>query len=241
MTPPAAGAAGWRQRVRATYAKMVKAGLYSARFRHADADRAFVADTLGELIAELPPGVAVLEAGCGVGDWIGLVGQILGSAGRPTRDRYGFDLTPEMIAIAAETLASELPRDHLRTGDLFDDDAYAFDTPTPFGLIYAYDVIQQLPPSMQLDGARALYRRIPPGGSLALFDQDAATRAGRRMAFRKAVTRYLRIPLVPRFYLVARYPRASDLVDGLRSEGAAVEVRRPGDGARVAVIARRPF
>lgn len=240
MTSSDADAEGWRDGVRSTYAEMVEAGVYTLRFRHADVDRAFVADTLGPLVDELPPGVAVLEVGCGVGEWIELMGELLARADRPTHNRYGFDLTEEMVAIASDYLAPTLPADHVHVGDLFADQAYVFDTPSPFALIYAYDVIQQLPASIQLDGVRSVFDRIPPGGFLVLFDQDAATPAGRRMALRKAVTRYLRIPLVPRFYLVARYPRAADVVDTLRAAGAVVEVRRPDDGARVAVIARRP-
>lgn len=240
MSAAAPDGAGWQGGVRATYARMVDAGVYSARFRHSDDDRDFVSVTLAPLIENLPPGAAVLEAGCGVGDWLHLVGEILARAGHSPQRRYGFDLTPEMVSLAADVIGPELPAEHLRVGDLLSSEPYEFPDAPEFGLIYAYDVIQQLPRSLQQDGVRALYGRLGSGGTLAIFDQDAASRPGRRMEIRKAITRYLRIPLVPRFYLVARYPRAEDVASTLRDAGAEVEVVRPGESARVAIVARTP-
>jgi hypothetical protein len=141
--------------------------------------------------------------------------------------------------LAAERLGGELPADHLRVGDLLNPASYDFGRGEPFGLVFAYDVIQQLPKSLQLAGVRAIYDSVAAGGVLVVFDQDSATPAGRRMELNKALTRWLHIPLVPRFYLVARYPRAARVVQELRLAGAEVELRRAG-GARVAIVARRP-
>jgi SAM-dependent methyltransferase len=219
---------------------MVERGLYSTRFRHAEADRAFVAATLSPLLEGMPAGRSVLEVGCGVGEWLALVGSLQRDRDRPAAERYGFDLSPAMIEIALEYLAGDVPADHLAVADLLEPEAYRFPDAPPVGLVYAYDVVQQLPPRMQRDGVRAMYRGLDRGGVLVVFDQDARHPAGRRMALKKLVTRWLRLPLVPRFYLLARYPDPAAIVAALEHEGALVDVRRGEAGARIAIVARRP-
>ena len=221
------------------YSAEARDGIYSTSFRHADVDRAFVIDVLSPLLRSMLPGTAVLEVGCGTGDWLQLIGDLLRQVGRPMGDRYGFDLTPEMVEIARERLG-DLPADHVRVGDLLRPEAYEFGDGPPFGLTVAYDVVQQLPRRLQVAGIRSIYARVPPGCSLVVFDQDASHPAGRRMGAKKLITRWLRIPLVPRFYLVARYPSVRQLVSALESTGANVEVVRGPVGARIAIVATRP-
>src|SRR3546814_16277666 len=47
---------------------------------------------------------------------------------------------------------------------------------------------------------------LAPGGVAVIFDNEADSRFGRRMALRKLVTRYSGLPLVPRYYCNAAYP-----------------------------------
>lgn len=228
---------GWRSEVRDTYADLVGDGVYTTGFRHSDADRDLVRTLLAPIVGALGPDDAVLEAGCGVGEWLEMVVGLTAPGTPPTI--CGFDLTPEMVEVARRRLAPAWPAVRLRTGDLLDPAAYETPGSRGFGLVYAFDVLQQLPRDAQLRGLLAMYAAVAPGGHLVLFDQDAASAAGTRMGLKKAITRYLRIPLVPRFYLVARYPRAVGLVRALTELGAAVELVRPGSGARFALVATR--
>src|SRR3546814_12322438 len=47
---------------------------------------------------------------------------------------------------------------------------------------------------------------LAPGGVAVVFDNEADSPFGRRMALRKLVTRYSRLPLAPRYYCNAAYP-----------------------------------
>jgi SAM-dependent methyltransferase len=191
------------------------------------------------LVAGLDGEATALEAGCGVGEWIELVMSLPETP--PTMDIRGFDLSPELIELARTRLAGTVPDEHLYVADLLDPGAWAPDGAPPPGcdLILAFDVIQQLPPSDQPAGTAALFRALRPGGHLVVFDQDARSPAGRKMGLRKAVTRWLHIPLVPRWYLIARYPSAKRLVTFLEALGGSVQLVRRGSGARFAVVARR--
>lgn len=230
-------------KIRATYARLVDEGLYTATFRHSDIDRHFVAGVLRSLIFLPGRQPAVLDVGCGAGDWLDLVRSLILEDAASKPSLFGFDLTPELVDLARRRLARSVPESHLRSGSLFDTDTYAFGGASPsagFDLVYAYDVIQQIPPREQARAVLTLFDHVRPGGQLVIIDQDADAPAGRRMAIRKAITRYLRIPLVPRYYLVARYPRAIALTRTLSAPHVDQPVVRRGSGARFALVATRP-
>lgn len=48
---------------------------------------------------------------------------------------------------------------------------------------------------------------VGAGGAAILFEKERHSRHGLAMAAKKFVTRHLRIPLAPRFYRAAHYPR----------------------------------
>src|SRR3546814_2630858 len=55
-------------------------------------------------------------------------------------------------------------------------------------------------PYTTLFRSRRMVAALAPGGVAVIFDNEADSRFGRRMALRKLVTRYSGLPLVPRYY-----------------------------------------
>lgn len=163
--------------------------------------------------------------------------QVMASS-REGLELYGFDLTPDMVEVARRRLGDRIPQENLHQGDVLSDSAYEFDgAPGSYQLIYAFDVVQQLPRSRQLEAVRAMLKHLDEGGCAVVFDHDRWSPYGLRMGLRKLVTKYLRVPLVPRYYCNARYPALSRFASRLAASGAySTDVRVAPDGKKRALL-----
>ena len=149
-----------------SYADLVATGVYDAAFQHADWATAFFDETLrGPLatIASRRP-LRVLEAGVGTGFWLG---KLPGADADPSAmELRGFDLSAEMVGAARQRLEAVGIAAELVVGDILDDDAYAFPHVIRHDIVFAYDVVQQLPRELQDSAVTQLYRHVADGGWL---------------------------------------------------------------------------
>jgi SAM-dependent methyltransferase len=223
------------------FGQLVEQGVYSVTFEHSAAARGFLEACIREIAGNLAPGrsMTVLDAGCGTGAWLDVVQQLLGERSPPVH-YYGFDLTPQMIDVARRRLAGKLPPEQLQTGDALDDRSYTFPGgPRLFDLIYSYDLVQQLPRRAQFDVCRQVLKHLSPAGVAVVFDHDRSSLYGAIMGAKKLATKYLAIPLVPRFYCYARYPPLAAFARRLRATGAwGAEVRIAPDRKKRVLIMR---
>lgn len=222
--------------------ELVARGACSGEFEHAPPAQAFFRECVGRVARGLDAsrGLSVLDCGCGTGVWLDFLARTLfASPPAPVR-YYGFDVSAGMIGIARRKLAGRVPSDHLRQGDILEDAAYAFgDLHQAFDLIYAYDVVQQLPRRRQLDASRAMLRHLVPGGAVVVFDHERNSAYGRWMGLKKLLTRRLRLGLVPQFYCNARYPALAAIGRRLEVPGALIaEITRARDFDKRALILR---
>ena len=110
----------------------------------------------------------------------------------------------------------------------------------PFDLVYTFDVVQQLPMSKQWDSVEAMLSVVAPGGSLVIFDHDGRSVYGRKMRLKKVLRRYLRVPLVPAWYVYSVYPPLGQYAARLaRRPGLSVRVVSRDDTPRRALIVNR--
>ena len=204
-----------------SYADLVATGVYDAAFQHADWATTFFTETLRGPLAtfETRRPLRVLEAGVGTGFWLGKLPARV--ADPSTVELRGFDLSAEMVGAAEQRLAAAGIAAELAVGDILDDDAYVFPPVIRHDVVFAYDVVQQLPRELQDGAVRQLYRHVADGGWLVIFDHDAASRYGRTMGLKKWLRRHLGIPLVPYHYIHSRYPSMAHLRRLLQGAGAA--------------------
>lgn len=231
------------ERQRKSFDGLVEAGVYDADFDHAPAAKLFVAGVLQEIAPSLPrrTPLSVLDCGCGTGAWLGFLHAQLTDGGFEGPALYGFDLSERMVALAQRKLQGLAPPHHLRPGNLTDRRSYVFEDMTRhFDLIFTYDVVQQLPPSHQSDACKAIADALAPGGTALIFDNDAASRFGRRMALRKILTRYAGLRLVPRYYCNAKYPPLEKICRTLeRAAGLRARIAVRSDGIKRALVVER--
>lgn len=193
---------------RDTFNALVDDGVYSKDFAHASPLVTFYREVMAEALIGLPTdrSLQVLDAGCGTGAWLAVLADLVAERGWQA-DLAGFDLSDRMVAVAHEKMQGRIDAGRLRQGSALEASAYCFaDAPNGFDLIVAYDLIQQLPPSAQHGAVALMVAALRPGGQVILFDHDRDSPYGRKMAFKKFVTRYFFFPLVPRYYCNARYP-----------------------------------
>jgi len=222
----------------ATFDALVHQGIYSPGFDHSEPAKRFFKETLDYVSGKLPRDgpLNVLECGCGPGAWLAVV------AGEWRRRRelalHGFDLSSQMVRAAREKLRGLVPGERLRQGDVLDPESYESDASgAKYDLIYAYDLIQQLPRSLHLRACQVMLEKVRPGGMVLIFDHDARCWYGRKMAVKKFLTRYLGLPLVPRFYCNARYPALGKLARVIaRDRGLRAEVKVAPDGRKRALV-----
>src|SRR3546814_4566642 len=106
-----------------------------------------------------------------------------------------------MVEVAQEKLRGLAAPGDLRRGDLLEPQSYAFDAAGGgFDLIFTYDVVQQLPRARQAEACHGMAAALAPGGVALIFDHEADSRFGRRLALRKPLTRYCGLRLVTRYY-----------------------------------------
>ena len=147
-----------------------------------------------------------------------------------------------MIDLARKRLSERAPTEHFQQGDVLRDASYNFAGRSgTFDLMYAYDLVQQLPRALQFSACQTMVGRLSAGGTLVIFDHDRHSTYGRKMGFKKFVTKYLRIELVPDYYCNARYPSLAKLGRLLAASGSvSTEILIAPDGRKRALIVRRP-
>lgn len=213
------------------FGALVRDGAYDTKFEHGRAARVFFQESLDYVYdqVDVEHGAKILDCGCGPGAWMDFVSNFV----PPEHEvqLFGFDLTPEMVEVARKRLAGRVPKEHLRAGDVLDDSSYTFgEAGRRFDIIYAYDVVQQLPRKKQRDACFAILGRLAPNGFALIFDHERFSKHGYRMGFRKFVTKYLRVPLVPRYYCNASYPALERLASDIMSTGQFIAEVRAGRG-----------
>lgn len=189
------------------FGALIAKGVYGGDFRHSDQARSFFVESMGRAVdsAKGNGRLAVLECGCGTGVWLETLRRECLAGGE--FELYGFDITPGMIDIARDKLSRVAPADHFHEGDVAKQRSYEFADPTrPFDVIFAYDVVQQLPRGLQFEACAVMLDNLAEGGTAIIFDHDSNSAYGRKMARKKFLTQYLGMKLVPRYYCNAKYP-----------------------------------
>ena len=218
------------------FTRAIESGDYADDFRHAPKHVGFAARVLAPLLAERSG--RVLEVGCGNGAGLREVAAIAGASWQ----LHGFDLTPAMIGSARRVLRDAGVPAELKLGDALDPAAYAFPSRTEsgFDLVYAYDLVQQLPRAEQFAVCLRMYEHVAPGGSLVVFDHERWSGYGLRMGFRKLVTRSGLYEWVPRYFCNARYPSLRELARRLGHAGSRTQIITDCAVEKRALVACRP-
>lgn len=229
---------------RSQFNALISAGIYSSGLDHGSFAERFVRDCVLEAVGGRSPdqGLDILECGCGTGIWLRRIHDLLTDQGLSRFRLAGFDISDGMIDIARNELKGIAAAEDIRRGDLNDPDAFTFKGAAEgFDLILAYDVIQQLPRREQFRACVAIADHLKPGGTALIFDNDSSSGFGRRMAVRKFLTRYLYLPLVPRYFCSAAYPPLARFRDRLLERTpvqATISIR--SDGIKRALALRAP-
>jgi len=197
---------GGRESLVERYHGLIRGGVYSSSSKHGPPDRRFFAEVLTAIVDVLPARpVAILECGCGSGEWLDEAGRLAMASRATAVELAGFDITPGLVDLARERLRDRAAPERLLVGDVIDPEVYATLGGT-FDLVFAFDVVQQLPRAEQRHAVERMLGAVRAGGALVVFDHDRDSPYGRRMGMKKWITRHLRIPLVPRWYIHAAYP-----------------------------------
>lgn len=230
----------YRNQQQQAFSKLIGQGVYSNRFQHDPDAQKFFEDAMRHALSLIPSSdeTSILDCGCGTGDWLEFFHNTQG--GKHIFQYFGFDLTPGMIDLARQRLAAHVPADHLHPGDILNEPSYVFGTPDQtFDVIYTYDVIQQLPGDMQFQACLTLLKKLAPGGVAVIFDHDRQSWYGIKMGFKKFVTKYLRLRLVPDYYCLGRYPPLAWFARWITARKAyTTEIRIAPDGKKRALIVR---
>jgi SAM-dependent methyltransferase len=230
------------ERQRKSFDSLVDGGVYNTDFDHPPAAKAFVGDIIEHISSRLQrPSLSVLDCGCGTGAWLAFLYERLSGAGVEGLRLCGFDLSERMVEVAQAKLSGLVAPGDIRAGSILDSESFAFaGLDEGFDLIFTYDVVQQLPRAQQADACRMIAAKLAVGGLATIFDNDAETRFGRRMAQRKFLTRYFWLPLVPRYYCNAVYPQLERIRKGFDSEQRTkAEIIVRSDGIKRAMIVER--
>ena len=210
------------ERPRKSFDSLVESGIYDAAFDHAAAAKSFVGEVLKQVIPRLrrQDSLNVLDCGCGTGAWLAFLHGQLTAAGLTRPRLCGFDLSERMVEVARTKLHGIAEPSDIGCGNVLDRQSYAFDRLRGgFDLIFIYDVVQQLPRGLQIDSCHVIADALAIGGAALIFDNDAESPFGRRMALRKFLTRYFGLRLVPDYYCNAVYPRLNRLRQRIAGEG----------------------
>ncbi|MHB8674360.1 MAG: class I SAM-dependent methyltransferase [Candidatus Limnocylindrales bacterium] len=224
------------------YEDLIRTGVYRSSTEHGSSDKAIVAAVLRPILeshAGLP--IRVLDCGCGPGEWLEEIGNLTASSSEATQ-RFGFDITPGMIDLARSRLKPEVAPDHLCVGDIINPTTYAPQVEDGFDLVYAFDVVQQLPKRSQWTAVEAMLSVVRRGGSLVIFDHDGRSSYGRSMRLKKLLRRHLGIPLVPNWYVYSSYPPVAQFAARLaaRPDLGTEVIGHPDTPRRALVVHRAP-
>ena len=226
---------------RASFNALVADGVYSQEFDHPPSLKAFVERVINdEVVSSDDASLKVLDCGCGTGAWLQFIGALLSERGIGNQ-LFGFDISDSMVDLATRKLGGLDTDSCVKRGDLLDSESYAFDAAKAgFDVIFVFDAVQQLPPKRQFDACELMVERLAPGGVLLVFDHDKVSAYGRAMGRKKFITRYLGVPLVPKYFCNAKYPPLSLFASRFaRSEGLSVSVLSADESPKMALVIRK--
>lgn len=228
---------------RESFNNLVATGTYDAGLRHPARAERFVTRVIDPLLTERvgqTTPVRVLDAGCGPGAWLRLLAARAAAFDVPVR-LAGFDVADRMVEVARTALGSTPGLVRIEVADALSLSAYRpLEDGLGFDLVFAYDLIQQLPRRYQADTIARIRDALAPGGAAVVFDHERWSRHGLRMGWRKFATARLGLPLVPRYYCNARYPslaRAGAWVG--RAEGVACRIVHSTETPKRALVVRK--
>jgi len=223
-----------------SFGKLVEKGVYSDSFEHSGEAQLFFGGVMDDVLSSLiqKPGIQVLDCGCGPGAWLDYISRM--DVENHLEGYYGFDLTEQMIPVARKRLEHCAPQENLHAGDVLNEQTYCFPSgPDKYDLIMTYDVVQQLPRALQFKVCEMILSRLAKDGIAVIFDNDCHSPFGRKMGFRKFVTRYLGITLVPKYYCNAKYPPLQKFANRVAEiKGYSTEIRVSANGMKRAMIIR---
>lgn len=230
------------EKQRRSFDSLVEEGVYSDDFEHAPKAKAFVGEVLASVMPRLTPRrpLTLLDCGCGTGAWLAFLAQSLRDQGVGEIRCCGFDLSGKMVEVARRKLARVADPQDLRSGNVLEEASYDFaGLAGGFDLLFSYDVVQQLPKRQQYRVCEIMANQLAPGGLALIFDNDGQSKFGRRMAWRKFLTRYCGMKLVPRYYCNAAYPPLEKFRHRLNAESwnASIHVR-PDQIKRALVVGK---
>ncbi len=224
------------------FGDLVRKGVYGAEFSHPPHAQAFFRQVFTAELTRFPcdRALSVLDCGCGPGAWLALASDIARSEGIENTVCFGFDVTREMVEVARRRLAQVVPEENIHEGNMLHDTSYGFPGGADsFDIIFTYDVIQQLPGREQFKALLAMVSRLTPDGVVIIFDQDCRTSFGRKMAFKKFMTRYLGMDMVPRYYCNASYPPLAKFGARMAQQGRYLpDIKIADEGQKRALVIR---
>ena len=182
------------------------------------------------LAAEIPPGIRVLEIGCGTGE----LGALLCARGAHVE---GFDRSPSMLAVAGERIEAEGLTGRLECREMGVDGMDRLPE-CAYGAVVSTLVFSELSDDERRFALRHAFRVLEPGGLLVIADEVVP-----RSALRRLGQSLSRAPLLAATYLVAG--TATRPIRDLQGEVGAAgfrlekEERSQGD-AFALLVARRP-
>jgi SAM-dependent methyltransferase len=110
---------------------------------------------------------SVLDAGCGPA-------SMLRDLELPGLERYGFDLTPEMVREARAVLARQaVPQDRVWEGSVLDAVAFHHPGAAAFDAAVCFGVLPHVPQEADIAVLRNLYDAVRPGGLVAVEARNA--------------------------------------------------------------------
>jgi SAM-dependent methyltransferase len=108
------------------YHGLIGRGVYSNSSGHGPRDRQFFAEVLTPFFDSLPARpVAILECGCGSGEWLDEAGRLARASRATAVELAGFDVTPGMVDLARERLRDRASAERLLAADVLDPQVYA--------------------------------------------------------------------------------------------------------------------
>lgn len=222
-----------------SYSDLVAQGVFASSFQQPKWALDFVRGAWDTATAgrDAASAMSVIECGCGSAYWLSAAATWAADRGIPAT-LHGFDLSDAMVEQAQVRLAELGVDATVRHGDILAPESYRFGAGDSFDLVFAYDVVQQLPADAQRASLRSMLSHVAPGGSLVVFDNDRRSRFGRVMGTKKWLRRYFGIPLVPAFYIHARYPDLGVIARELRRDGYDATVQVEPEGRKRALIVK---
>jgi len=190
---------------------LIEKGIYSVNFNQPKWAQSFFLKVIDCFIDNNTKNV--LECGIGTGFWIKLL-----FSRYPYLKFYGFDLSDKMIELAKKNL-NFFSQILIKKGNILDTESFCFDDVSIFDIIFCYDVIQQLSSEDYLKAIYQMLSHASKNGLVIIFDNEKFSFYSFKMTFKKMITKFLKIPLVPLEFCNVRYPSLNYLKKEIEKNG----------------------